>query len=107
MAKDELAGVVIAHADGREGVERRELVLPELGLPTGRTAVGAVKVDVGERRCRAILGSIGRPFVGVDGLGRAFARIVVAGHEGEDIFEVLDGSNAGAPISAVGVNQLG
>src|ERR1700761_6331167 len=78
MLESELAGIVVAHADGIEGVEGGELILPEMRLPASRTSIAAVEVNVGESRGRTILRTIRSPLIGVDSLGRAFTRIVNA-----------------------------
>src|SRR5208337_1408146 len=95
MAQGELGGVVVAHADGGQGVKRGELVLPEARLPSRRASVVAVEVDVRQRSGSAVLRPVGSPFILIDGLGGAFPGVVVARHEGEDVFEVGDGGDTG------------
>ena len=63
-------------------------------MPVCGAAVAAIEVDIGQGCGRAVLCTIRRPLIGVDRLCRAFACVVDACHEREDIFEVLDGSDA-------------
>src|ERR1700685_2416435 len=66
-----------------------------------------VEVNVGERGCGAVLGTVRSPFVAVDGLGRALSGVVGAGHESKDIFEIRYGRNGGAAVPCIGVHVFG
>src|SRR5579862_6839608 len=90
MPERELSGVIVAHTHRGPRKQRRELVLPEVRLPIARAAVIAVEIDVGESRRCAPLRAVRRPFIVIDRLRRTLTWIVVTGHEGEHILEVLD-----------------
>src|ERR1700733_6319731 len=106
MPQCDLTGVVIAHADRGQGIERGELLLPELRLIARRAAVRAVEIDIGQARRGTGAGTVRCPLIGVDGLGRALSGIVDSGHERKDMLEIWDRGDRSVRIAAIDIYQV-
>src|SRR5579871_1145324 len=90
MTECDLSSVVVAHADGSERDQRRELLTPE--VVAGRS-VGAIEIDVSKRARFTQAVALGRPLIVVNGVCGSLSREVKILHLGKDVFEVLDGGN--------------
>src|SRR5260370_39977850 len=104
MTQSDLCCIVVAHTNCRQSIERGELVLPELRLVSGRTAVGTKEVDVCQCCGGAQIAAVRGPLVAINRLGRTFAREVDVCHEGKEMFKVGNRSDCCVRIASIPIN---
>lgn len=80
-----------------------ELVLPELRMVSGWTAVDTKEVNVCECCGRAQIAAKRSPLVVINGLSRTFTGKVDVRHEGKDMFKVGDGRDGCVRIVSIPV----